>query len=134
MSVNQDKSKVPNGKQNERGFFFKGVLIPALVSIVVASVTTVITLNIQSAHERPEIKILGAMPIHLYEILSGPEGTKFRTHKLAFIFKIENPSPSSTMAHMAMFEGCTPIPPLVADAHMPKNERIPSGTINPAIK
>jgi hypothetical protein len=68
------------------------------------------------------------MPIHLYGSLQGSSGSKFRTHKFALIIKIENSSPTPAMVHMAMFGGCTEIPPFVADSHIPKNEQLKSGT------
>jgi hypothetical protein len=108
--------------------FVKGILVPALVSIIVAIITTLITIYIQNIFDRPNINILGAMPIHLYGPLLGPDDSKFRSHKLALIVKVDNSSPTPTMVHMALVEGCVRIPPLVAESHLPKNMQLGSGT------
>ena len=82
----------PQKESSTSSSFITACLIPILVSIIVAAITSLITIHLQSVHERPNIKILGIMPIHLYGKISGINNKKFSIHKLAFIFKIENTS------------------------------------------
>jgi hypothetical protein len=129
-SDNQEEKKEAVSKK-PASFLMKCLLAivgAIIVPAITAYVTTLITIHLETQHERPDIKIIGAMPIHLYGSLLGPDETKFRTHRLAFIFKLQNSSPTSTILHMAMFEGCTPIPPIVAESHISKDKRTISGT------
>lgn len=118
----------PQENSSKNDSFSSALLIPILVSIIVAAITSLVTIHLQSVHERPNIKILGAMPIHVYGEISGVNIKKWPIHQLAFIFKIENKSPTSTIAHMALIDGCIPLDPLVADSHLPENQQIANGT------
>jgi len=104
--------------RDKNGSFLKTLLIPAIVSLIVALITSLITLHLKIAHEHPDIQILGALPINLYEPETREESlAKFRNHKLGFIFKVKNSSPTETIVHTAIFEGCVPIDPYVAEMH-----------------
>jgi hypothetical protein len=117
-----------NYKKGKEKSFFREIIVPVIVAIAVSAITTLITMYAQNEYERPKLKVLGAMPLHLYSVLKGPSGVDFRVHKLALILKIENSSPTPAMVHMAMLEGCVKIPPEVADSHLPEKDQIPSGT------
>jgi hypothetical protein len=133
MTHNSDNQEVETKVASKKSIsslvkWLLAILGTIIASAITAYVTTCTTIHLETKHERPDIKILGAMPIHLYGSHSGPDKTKFRIHKLAFIFKLENSSPTYTIVHMAMFEGCIPLPPSVAESHLPKSQRTPSGT------
>ncbi len=109
-----------------RGVIIFSFIIPALVAVLVAYVTTDITFDRQNEYEQPKLKVLGVMPIHLYDETELVD-TTFRFHKLALILKIENLSPTPAIVHTAIFQGCAEIDPFVADMHMPEKERLGDG-------
>ena len=129
--INNFEKKVENPPKESPKVNFGGkvILFSILVPIFVAALTTLITIYLEREFNRPDIKILGVMPVHLYSSLKGPGKTEFPIHKLAFIFKVENSSPTSSIAHMAMFEGCIPLGPSIAEYHLPEDQRVPNGTI-----
>lgn len=129
MVNNTNESKCESNQSPQNGHsLLEKIIWSASVPIVLSLITTLITYQCQRIHERPDIEILGAMPVHLYGSLQGPDKIKFPIHKLAFIFKVENSSPTSAILQMAMIEGCTPLSPMEAEMSLPSKDRLPSGT------
>lgn len=70
--------------------------------------------------QSPNLEILGALPIHLYEeekpiFPSDQKSTpKMFHHRLAIIFKIKNPSSTSALIHTALIEGCVRMDEVIA--------------------
>jgi len=126
------ESEQPDSKQRikQNTNYLGRYIIPGVVSLFVAILTVLFSNQIQKAHERPKIEILGAMPIHLYELQKSNEfgNAKFKSHRLGFIFKAKNNSPTASVVHMTMIEGCVNLDPFVAEQHLPPNERVPDST------
>jgi hypothetical protein len=91
------------------------------VTIVTSAIIAIITITIQGAHEKPDIRILGALPIHFYEELSINDH-KYTIHKLAFILKVENKSPTDTIALAALIEGYIHLDPMIGELYLPDNQ------------
>jgi hypothetical protein len=102
---------------------FLSSLKPSVNTLLLGVIAALITNFLIRLWEKPDINIVGVLPVHLVES-SPPDSVKFRRHRLALIFKIENSSKTPDMAHMAMFDGCAPIDPRVAEVNLPPEERI----------
>ncbi len=126
----QEKSKEKSNKNEFHNHDnLKGkLIIPAIVSLFVAILTVLVSNQIQKIYERPDIEVLGAIPIDLYDS-SNPdtdnlEQPKFITHKLGFIFKVKNTSPTPSPVHVALLDGCTNINYMIADNFLPIDKRM----------
>ena len=67
--------------------------------------------------ERPQVDIIGVLPLHLIETIQDdalPEPLRHK-HRLAFIFELKNSSPTPAKVDMAMMDGCAPIDPSVVE-------------------
>jgi hypothetical protein len=62
-----------------------------------------------TASKTPNISILGALPIHLWEKRPGPEKRNFVHHRIALIAKIHNKSNFPVRINVAVLEGCVPV-------------------------
>lgn len=80
--------------------------------------------------QSPNLEILGALPIHLYEedkIFSADQQSaqKMFHHRLAIIFKVKNPSSTSAVIHTALIEGCVKMDHVIpAEQSLPPDEQI----------
>lgn len=81
--------------------------------------------------QSPNLEILGALPIHLYEeenpiFPSEQKSTqKMFHHRLAIIFKVKNPSSTSALIHTALIEGCVGMDRVfIAEQSLPPEEQI----------
>lgn len=75
---------------------------------------------------RPNVSILGVLPIHLLELSERDSAYKYSRHKFALIFKVHNSSPSAAIIHMAMIEGCVKMDrvPTAAEFNLPPEKRV----------
>lgn len=81
--------------------------------------------------QSPNLEILGALPIHLYEeekpIFPSDQKSaqKIFHHRLAIIFKVKNPSSTSALIHTALIEGCVKMEQVfAAEESLPPEEQI----------
>jgi hypothetical protein len=94
-------------------------------------VLTIITLFIlqpyaQKYWQRPSIKIIGALPLHIFEQSSPQSPVKFHHHALAFILKVENDSPTPALIHAGLIDGCVKMNeyPEAAEISLPPERRV----------
>ena len=104
----------------------KFLLTSVLTPIVVTILTFVIINFIRPWADRPNVKILGALPVHLAEqLFDRAAGVKFAFHRFAIILKVHNDSPSPAVAHLGIIDGCVSMSdnPWAAEINVPTKER-----------
>jgi len=104
-------------------FFLKSLLTPIVVTIF----TTYLILHyIRPWADRPNVKILGALPVHLVEQLFDRDaGVKFAFHRFAIILNVHNDSPFPAVAHVGIIDGCVSMSdnPYAAETNVPPEQR-----------
>ena len=118
----EDSSK--SSEKNEGSF--NKLLSQRSLSFFVAVVTSIVTTStasyIQRLFSHPQLTIEGVLPLHLYK---SDAPIPFHTHKLALVFKVINDSPTTTIAHLGLIQGCVkPNWDIGAEYNLPKKQQI----------
>jgi hypothetical protein len=96
----------------------KILVTSVLLPITLTSLTLFFLQPIAERHaKRPDIKVLGALPLALLEASPGESPAKYR-HRLAFILKVENTSPTPTLIHTVLIDGCVKMDHFPNEAEM----------------
>ncbi len=104
-------------------FLLKSILTPIVVTTIA---TFFILYFIRPWADRPDVKILGALPVHLVEQLFDRDaGVKFSFHRFAIILKVHNDSPFPAVAHVGIIDGCVSMSdnPHAAEQNVPPEQR-----------
>lgn len=110
--------------------------IAGIKAIVVPVVVTLLTIYAERyvgrRWERPDIEVLGVLPLHLHArntLKDGDRNVTFHDHRLGLVFKVKNDSGTETMMNLAIIEGCVRMGPFDADSGLPEQDQIQAGTV-----
>ncbi len=107
-------------------------IITNITALILTSISAFLIQPLATRYwQSPNLEILGALPIHLYEeetsIFPSDHKTtqKMFHHRLAIIFKVKNPSSTSALIHTAFIEGCVKMDQVIpAEESLPPEEQI----------
>jgi hypothetical protein len=72
----------------------------------------------------PDVSILGAMPIHLWEKVETPDAN-FVNHRIGMIAKLDNQGSVATTVDVAIVKGCVPIEAFIAQDMLIEGQELP---------
>jgi hypothetical protein len=108
----------------------KTLLTSVVLPITLTSLTLFILQPIAERYaQRPDIKVLGALPLDLVEASQGGSPDNYH-HRLALILKVENTSPTSAFIHTVQIDGCVKMDdhPDEAEMGVPREQRVSEET------
>lgn len=107
-------------------------IVTNVTALILTSVSAFLIQPLATRYwQSPNLEILGALPIHLYEEekphfpSSQNSSHKMFHHRLAIIFKVKNSSSTSALIHTGFIEGCVKMDEFIpAEESLPPEEQI----------
>jgi hypothetical protein len=107
-------------------------IITNITALILTSISAFLIQPLATRYwQSPNLEILGALPIHLYEeVKRVPPSDQKSTHKMfhhrfAIIFKVKNSSSTSALIHTGFIEGCVKMDEVIAaEGSLPPEEQI----------
>jgi hypothetical protein len=104
-----------NLSEAQKKQYFDAVIRATKSTSQAPSVKTRQAKDLETRSKVPDISVIGALPLHLWEKTQGPDKIAFTNHRLGFIAKVQNNRNSPVRVNVAVVEGCVPVSLIVGD-------------------